>query len=514
MARYEYALTRGVEASNGRVVRGRMELRDFLRAIRARWALTTLAVLMAVIAAGVWTWQTIPQYESTTQLFVSTPGSDDTTAAYQGNLFSQQRVTSYAELLEGDELASMVIESLELDMNQDEVTGAITASVIPETVILQATITDPDPQRARAIAEAVGREFAILVDVLETPPGAETAPVKVTVVQQPRLPTIPVEPNVARNLGIGAVLGLILGLALAVLREQLDNTVKRVDDIEEVAGASVIGGVMYDADIANKPLARQLQGQSQTAEAFRQIRTNLQFLNVDDPPRVLVVTSSLPGEGKTTIAIGIALVLAQSGERVVLVEGDLRRPRVTRYLNMVEGAGLTNVLAGRVSIEETLQPLGDGKLSVLASGPTPPNPSEMLGSTHMREMIRELRENSDYVIIDSSPLLPVTDGAVLAAVCDGVVLVTRHGVTKREQLRQSAQTLQSVDGRLLGVVLNMVPVKSSGSYGYGYGYGYESDKRRRHTEPSADDRRKPVEYDTPPVPAGHSGRPTKESRRR
>jgi receptor protein-tyrosine kinase len=491
-----------------------MKLRDYVQAVRAHWVVAVVALAIAVGVAGLVTYRATPIYASSTQLFVSTPGSADVAAAYQGNLFSQQRVTSYAELLEGDELASMVAESLDLNISQDEVAGAITASVIPDTVILQATVVDPSPERAQAIAEAVGSQFAILVAELETPRGADVARVTVSVVQQPRLPTTAVEPSVTRNLGLGALLGLIAGFGLAVLREQLDNTVKRIDEIEEVAGASVIGGVMYDSDIAKKPLARQLQGQSQTAEAFRQIRTNLQFLNVDDPPRVLVVTSSLPGEGKTTMAIGIALVLAQSGERVVLVEGDLRRPRVARYLNMVEGAGLTNVLAGRVSLEETLQPLGDGKLSVLASGPTPPNPSEMLGSSHMRQIISELRESTDYVIIDSSPLLPVTDGAVLAAVCDGVVLVTRHGVTKREQLRQSAQTLHSVDGRLLGVVLNMVPVKSSGSYGYGYGYGYEADKRRRHTESSAGERKKLADYDTAPVPVARSGQPTQERRRR
>jgi receptor protein-tyrosine kinase len=207
----------------------------------------------------------------------------------------------------------------------------------------------------------------------------------------------------------------------------------------------------------------------------------LQFLNIDDPPRVLVVVSSVPGEGKTTTAISLAIVLAQSGQRVALVEGDLRRPRVTQYLDIVSGAGLTNVLAGVASLEDVLQPVGDGKLTVLASGPNPPNPSEMLGSAHMRDLIGELRESNDYVVIDSSPLLPVTDGAVLGALSDGVVLVTRYGATKRDQLRQSAQMLRSVDAKLLGVVLNMVPPKSATAYGYGYGYGYAADKPAQKT---------------------------------
>ncbi len=200
------------------------------------------------------------------------------------------------------------------------------------------------------------------------------------------------------------MLGLIAGIGLVILREQLDNTVKETDEVEEIADAAVIGGVLYDSDFAKKPIARQLRGQSRSAEAFRQIRTNLQFLNIDNPPRVLVISSSVPGEGKTTTAISLAVVLAQSGQRVALVEGDLRRPRVTKYLDIVSGAGLTNVLAGAASLEDVLQPLGDGKLTVLGSGPTPPNPSEMLGSAHMRQLITELREINPYVMIDSSPL--------------------------------------------------------------------------------------------------------------
>ena len=482
-----------------------MNLQEYLRAIRAHWVLALSIFLLALATAGVITWQTTPLYAASTRLFVSTPGSDDSAAAYQGNLFSQQRVTSYAELIEGDRLAIRVVDALDIDITPDSLSSAITASVVPETVILQATITDPSPERAQLIADTVGVEFAAFVTELETPPGQDVASVTVTVVESARLPTSPVSPSLIRNLGVAAVLGLIAGIGLVVLREQLDNTVKETDEVEEIADAAVIGGVLYDSDFAKKPIARQLRGQSRSAEAFRQIRTNLQFLNIDNPPRVLVISSSVPGEGKTTTAISLAVVLAQSGQRVALVEGDLRRPRVTKYLDIVSGTGLTNVLAGAASLEDVLQPLGDGKLTVLGSGPTPPNPSEMLGSAHMRQLITELREINDFVVIDSSPLLPVTDGAVLGALCDGVVLVIRHGTTKREQLRQSAQMLRSVDANLLGIVLNMVPLKSATAYGYGYGYSYVADK------PVSNDgaRRKASKHqtaDTAPVPVLRTGR--------
>lgn len=480
-----------------------MDLQDYLRAIRAHWRLAVVVVLLAIGAAGFATYRTTPLYAASIQLFVSTPGTSDAATAYQGDLFSQQRVTSYAQLMGGERLATRIVDSLDLDDSPGAVSDAITASVIPETVILQATVLDASPEQAAAIATAVGEEFPLLVADLETPPGQELATVKVTVVEAAEVPTSPVSPSLVRNLGLAAILGLLAGIGLALLREQLDNTVKRPQEVEELADSAVIGGVVYDADIAKRPLPRQLRGQSRTSEAFRQIRTNLQFLKVDSPPRVLVVSSSTPGEGKTTCAISLAIVLAQSGQRVALVEGDLRRPRVTRYLNLVGGVGLTNVLAGVADLAEVLQPMGDGKLTVLAAGPTPPNPSELLGSSHMRQLIADLRDANDYVVIDSSPLLPVTDGAVLAALSDGVVLVARHGATKREQLRQSAQMIRSVDATLLGVVLNMVPPKSQAADSYGYGYGYAADKPVRPAEGRG--RRAKHEqaeqHDTSPVPA-------------
>jgi receptor protein-tyrosine kinase len=212
----------------------------------------------------------------------------------------------------------------------------------------------------------------------------------------------------------------------------------------------------------------------------------LQFLNVDNPPRVIVVTSSVPGEGKSTLAVNLSTALAQSGSRVTLVEADLRRPRVTRYMGLVGGAGLTNVLAGTAELHEVTQPWGDGKLSVLAAGPMPPNPSEMLGSAQMRSLLQSLRETQDYVIIDTPPLLPVTDAAVLSVLADGCVITTRFGKTRREQLTEAAATLSRIDAKLLGIVLNRVPQAAAVARGYGYGYGYKADLGRGPIPPVGD----------------------------
>lgn len=448
-----------------------MDVRDYLRGVRAHWVLAVSLLLLGVAGAALLSWLTVPKYAATTQFFVSTSDSGDVSAAYQGNLFSQQRVNSYASLLRGEEISRRVIDDLDLDMTAAALSSHIVATVIPDTVILQATVTDTSAERAKQLADTLGTEFPRLVQELERPSG-EAALLTLTVVEKAKLPTTPVEPNIPRNLGGGLVLGLLAGLGAAVLRDRLDNTVKTVDSAHEITGATALGTVTFDVDLAKRSTRADVSPQRHGSESYRQLRTNLQFVDVDNPPRVLVVTSSISGEGKTTTAVNLALVLAQSGQRVCLIEGDLRRPGVTSYLGLVSEVGLTNILAGSASIDDVIQPWGDGKLSVLAAGWRPPSPSEMLSSAVMRSVIQELREHNDFVIIDTPPLLPVTDAAVLAKVADGAVIIVKHGVTQRSQLALAVASLRKIDAHILGTVMNMVPRKASEAYGYGYGYGY------------------------------------------
>jgi succinoglycan biosynthesis transport protein ExoP len=457
-----------------------LDLKDVLNAVRSGWWLLVGGLLAGLTVAGVLTWIATPLYSSSTQLFVSVAGSTDTSAAYQGNLFSQQRVTSYAQLLTGEKLAGQVVDDLDLSLTPAQVAGKVTATPLPDTVILEVTVTDTSADRARDIAGSLGRQFTEEVTNLE----ADVSTVKVTTVQPAKLNPDPVSPDVTRNLALGGVLGLLVGLGLALLRSRLYNTVKTGDDVQDLTGTGLIGTVLEDSRLDEQHVVTALDEHSMTAEAFRAIRTNLQFLNVDNPPRVIVVASSVPGEGKSTLAVNLSTALAQSGSRVTLVEADLRRPRVTRYMGLVGGAGLTNVLAGTAELHEVAQPWGDGKLTVLAAGPMPPNPSEMLGSAQMRSLLETLRETQDYVVIDTPPLLPVTDAAVLSVVSDGCLITTRYGKTRREQLAEAAATLSRIDAKLLGVVLNRVP--QAAAVARGYGYGYKADLGRGPIPPVAD----------------------------
>jgi capsular exopolysaccharide synthesis family protein len=211
---------------------------------------------------------------------------------------------------------------------------------------------------------------------------------------------------------------------------------------------------------------------SRSAEAYRHLQTNLQFLDVDSPPRVLMVSSAVPAEGKTTVAVNLALALADAGQRVVVIEADLRRPRVTAYLGLVGGVGLTNVLTGRAQVEEVEQAYEDGDLVVIGAGPTAPNPAQLLASGTMAALLAKLRASYDYVILDAPPLLPVADATGLAVLADGVLLSVRHGSTTKDQLRQARATLERVGARIVGTVLNLVPPRDevSGTYGYDHDY--------------------------------------------
>jgi len=455
-----------------------VELRDYVRVLRKQWRLIVLCVLLAAGAAALATMQTTPLYRSGVTFFVSTP-TDDARDAFAGGTFSQQRVRSYADIVAGPSTAAAVAQAVP-GLRASDVVDSVTATVVPDTVLLETTVTDASPRRAEQIARGLADSFPGVIAALERPEGGGASPIKVSVVEQPTVAADPVSPRPARNLALALVLGLLLGVGLAVLRETLDNTVKNPEDARDAAGTATLGAIAYDAQASKRPLIVSDSPRSVRSEAFRQLRTNLQFVQVDGPLRSLVLTSSVPKEGKSTTACNLAIAMAQTGVRVCLVEGDLRRPRVADYLGLEGAVGMTDVLIGRVRLEDALQPWGDGMLEVLPSGPLPPNPSELLSSRGMGELMKALEQRFDLVLVDAPPLLPVTDAAILANLSDGAVLCVRVRSTRKDQLTQAAEALRAVDANLLGVTLTMVPTRGPNAYqGYGYGYGsYKSDGRK------------------------------------
>lgn len=450
-----------------------MELRDYVVLFRRSWLLILCLSLAGLLGGAAASLLVQPTYKSETQLFVAIQNSGSVQELQQGNTFSQARVQSYVKTVSTPAVLQPVIDSLGLPSTADQLAKSVTASSDLNTVLITIEVQDNSAVRAAAIAQAVSTSLIRTVDDLERSNSNSPSPVKLSIVKPAVAPASASSPNTRLNLAAGFFGGLVLGLAAAVLRKFLDNGVRGEADVRSFTDAPILGTISMEPDAKSKPLITQVPSQSPRAESFRQLRTNLQFAHVGQTSRAVLVTSSLPGEGKTTTATNLALALAQSGQSVVLIDADLRRPMVAEYLGLEQSAGLTTVLVGEADSDDMLQQWGRDNLYVLTSGRIPPNPSELLGSAAMEALLVRLESQFDAVVIDSPPLIPVTDAAVLAQKTAGVILVVDSQRTKQASMIKSLQSLEMVEANLMGVVLNRLPVKGPDSYGY-MKYGYAS----------------------------------------
>lgn len=458
-----------------------MELEDYWRILRRGWLIVVVTTIVGGLLAFGWSLRQPMKYSATTQSFVAISDTSlVNNSIVTGAQYIEQRVNSYALLASSPQVLDPVIAELGLPENASQLSAQVTAVSIPQTVLINVTATYNDPVMAATIANSVSVQFGTVISAIERTPGANASPVKLTIVVPAQPPSTPSSPRTNLNALLGALVGLLAGSAFLALRETLDTSVSQQDDVEEITGATPLALMGDDPSASDKPLVA-LDQKAQRSEAFRSLRTNLQFVDVDNPPRVIAITSPLSSEGKTTSACNLAITMAQAGLNVCLVETDLRRPRVATYLGIDGSIGITNVLAGQVDLDDVLVEWGRGLLTVLLSGPIPPNPSELLASKNFGVLLEQLRDRFDMVIVDTCPLLPVTDGAIACAAADGAVLVVRHSKTRKEQLHRALDSLSQVDARVLGTVVNFVPTKRRAGgygdgYGYGYGYGYSDDK--------------------------------------
>lgn len=325
------------------------------------------------------------------------------------------------------------------------------------------------------------------------------------------VPTTPSAPQKTRNILLSILVGLVGGIGLAVFREYLDNTIKSPDDVESLTGLPALAvvpalpggngrhgrlarltgdGVSQEVTSPRVELLSYVQPKSQISEAFRALRTSLLLSQAEHPPQVILVTSALPREGKTTAAVNLAVTLAQLGDRTLLMDSDLRKPGVRRALNMTvaKEVGLSSYLAGVSSLDEvTIPHPAISNLAALTTGPVPPSPADLLSSHRMRDALAELRRRFKFIVIDSPPIMAATDAVILSALTDGVLLVVRSGATPKEAFTRSRDLLSAVKCRLLGVVLNGVDSSAPDyyysyryyPYAYGYGYGDDAEKDSR-----------------------------------
>ncbi len=478
-----------------------MELTDYLTIVRKRWVSIVLVTVLALAGAIALSLISQPTYQASSQVFVSVSSAGTASDLLQGSAYSQNQVKSYTDLVTSPRVLAPVIEKLGLGVTPEVLAKSVTADSPLNTVLINITVTSTVPKSASDIANAIAESLGTQVAELEKPSSGAASPVKVSTVRTASVPLVAASPKKVRNAALGLVLGLLLGFGIAVLREILDTKVRNEADVHKVTETSIIGTVHYDPDAPDHPLIVQTSPQSHRAESFRRLRTNLQFIDIADHPKTIVVTSSLPGEGKSTTSINLAITLADAGARVVLVDADLRRPSVAEYMGLEGEVGLTTVLIGRAAVLDVVQPWGNGQLHVLPSGQVPPNPSELLGSRSMVNLLEKLTQLYDIVLIDTPPLLPVTDAAILSKLTGGALLVVGADKLQRHQLADAMGSLETVGARVLGLVLNRVAKASSDSYMY---YDYSSDAA------STGKKRKKKARSTPavgrePRPPAHTG---------
>jgi succinoglycan biosynthesis transport protein ExoP len=449
-----------------------VELKDYLRIIRKRWVMILALTLFGVAASAGATILTTPQYESSSLVFVNVQSGGTVGDLAQGSNFVQGQVKSYAEAVNTPRVLDPAISRLGLDMSARELASQVSAATVTDTVNITISVTSDSPTRSADLANAVTSSFRQVISEITAPADGSTSQVLVSVLRDASVPSSPVSPRTNLNLAVGFFIGLALGLAFSVLRETLDTRIRGERDVKAVTDAPIIGGIAFDPGAVARPLIVQDDPHSVRAEAFRTLRTNLQFLEVDAGGRSFVVTSSVPSEGKTTTSVNLAIALADAGAHVVIVDADMRRPKLADYMGIEGAVGLSDVLISRAELADVLQPWGRGNLAVLASGAIPPNPSELLGSRAMVALVQALEAEFDVVLFDLPPLLPVTDAALVSKLTRGALLVVAAGKTHRGEFTGAVAALQNVGAKVAGVILTMMPTKGPDTYGYGrYGYG-------------------------------------------
>jgi len=449
-------------------------LRQYLDVLRRRKWIVLAVVAVAVAAAAVLSFLQDSTYEAEMKVVVGQEGTLIQTEVLGSA--TQTLAATMADLLQSNVVAERVIDQLGLDTTPEKLLDDVGVSINPETAVLNVSVLDTDRGRAREIVATMGTIFQELVrERFGSQQVAEgQTRLSATIWDPAHVNPDRVAPKPIRNMAIAGVLGLLLGVLGAFLRDHFDRVLRTREAVERSFGLPVIGQIPFQRARRRDRDRRAIfwSDFGEGAESFRALRANLQYLAVKRPLRTILVTSASPEQGKTTVAANLGVAIASSGASVAVIEGDLRRPRLDDAFGVVPGApGLTSVLVGTADPERAVMPIelssrSDGRLSFLPSGPLPPNPTELLSSMQMRDLLDQLVVSHDYVVVDSPPMLLVADALELARVVDGVILVVRRNHASSDDARELRALVERLDIHLVGVVFTDVePLGSYGTYG-------------------------------------------------
>ena len=480
-----------------------MTLRDYASVVwRRKWLVILPMLLTGLVAAALSMAQT-PMYRASADVLVRLPPTANSLGS-TGAVMSPRLVENEFETASGSELQSQVRTivgsepTLSVSSNEDSdvftftatssnaKNAAFAANTYAEQYIVlqqQSLIEQYEARVAVLEGQLAGIEDGTVDSSRQEEYERELEDLSVsidlaltsssTLIDAATPPGAPYEPNTMRTVTLALVVGLLIGLGAAFLVDYLDTSIRDEDELTAATGLpnlAVIPQVPSAERAIEGHIVTRDAPQSPGAEAYRALRTAIKFMSLDRPIHSILVTSARPGEGKTTTATNLAVVAARSGQRVLLIDCDMRKPQAHLFFGLPNDVGFTSVLLGEVSLQEAAQfPKGEGKLAVVTSGPLPPDPSDLLSGDTTHRALDKVRQDVDLVVLDSPPVLPVADPAILAAMVDGVIVVAAAGSTDRRQLARAVARLEQVEAPILGTVLNRYQAKGEAAYTYGYG---------------------------------------------
>ncbi len=450
-----------------------MTFREFLGVLGARWRIIAVSLLAVVAAAAVQTMLTPAVYASSSKIYLraTTPASATNNNQVATYAVSAGDLGTYLEVLTSPSVMDPLRTRLGLPAGFPL---SVSGDVSQTSNMMTITATGGDPQLVARVATEAGPVLADVAKKFSPLLASNGQAVEADTIVPASVPADPTSPNAKRNLMLGALLGLALGVGLALLRHTLDTKVRTEEDIKALSKRPILGDIPMVKSVKNGLLSLESDPHGRHAESIRRLRTNILFVDVTTGGHSFVVTSSVPGEGKTTTTINLALAMADAGSKVLLIDGDLRNPSVASTMGLDGSFGLTTLLLGQADADDVIQRWRETTLHVLPAGPVPPNPSELLGSEPMEVLFGKLSHDYDFILVDSPPVVPVIDAVLINKLTHGLIMVVGAERTKKRDLASAVQSLETVDAPVAGFALNMVASGSSTTHRYGY-YGYNRD---------------------------------------
>jgi capsular exopolysaccharide synthesis family protein len=434
--------------------------------LRKRWWIVLIATILGGAAAFAASSTVTPIYHSTASLYFSLRTASSGSDINQGSAYTQAQMLSFARLATSSVVLDSVADELDGDLSTNQLRRTMSVTIPQNTVILDVRVGSTDPDRAALVANAIADSLIDAVDEVAPDSAEGEATVTARSIDPASPAAFQTSPNKQQDALLGAIVGFLAASVAVVLAAALDTRVRSKTALEGITEHPVLGSIEQTApSVDPRPVAiRQPNGSA--AEAFRQVRSGLRFASASHDTRTLAITSSRPAEGKTWTAANLAFVLAETGKRVLLVDADLRKPKVADAFGIIGAVGLTTVLIDAIPLPNAVQPWPRSTLEILPAGAVPPNPAELLASERMKELLQQVADDYDLVVIDTAPVQVVADATVIAQQVDSVLIVADTTRVRRAQLAATIEALERTGAHISGVVLNRVKPRPHDDYYY------------------------------------------------